>query len=46
MNDGNKVIGDLTTISNKIANYSFFTRNHKEKLLIDLEVGTFVRKLE
>ncbi|MGL5899169.1 MAG: cell division protein FtsQ/DivIB [Lactobacillaceae bacterium] len=46
MNDGNKVIGDLTTISKKIVDYSFLTRNRKEKLLIDLEVGTFVRKLE
>lgn len=46
MDDGNKVIGDLTTIIKKITDYSFLTKNHQERLLIDLEVGTFVKKLK
>ncbi|BDR58306.1 cell division protein FtsQ/DivIB [Xylocopilactobacillus apicola] len=43
MNDGNLVIGDLTTIQKKIADYSFLIKGKEGKLIIDLEVGVFVK---
>ena len=46
MNDGNVVIGDLTTIKDKIADYSFLIKGKKGKLIIDLEVGIFVRSVK
>lgn len=46
MSDGNLVIGDLTTIDQKISDYSFYTKGKKGKLIIDLEVGSFVKMVE
>lgn len=44
MDDGNLVIGDLNTIKKKIVDYSFLTKGKSGKLIVDLEVGTFVRQ--
>ena len=41
MNDGNEIIGDMRTISNKIIYYPEIAAQLKEKSVIDLEVGAY-----